>query len=258
MLILLSPAKKLDYLSQFPQNNLTQARCLEDSQVLIQQLQRYAPQQIAELMQLSDALAQLNVERFVHWQLPFRVDNAKPALFAFAGDVYAGLDALSLSQPSVDYAQDHLRILSGLYGLLRPLDLIQPYRLEMGTALKTMRGDNLYQFWGEKLTKILEADLRALGTARLLNLASIEYAKAIQTKPLNTLVISPTFKDWHQGQYKMISFFAKRARGLMARFVLEQRITQLEQILEFNAAGYVYNPSLTRDPHQPVFTRKLI
>ncbi|HPY40825.1 MAG TPA: YaaA family protein, partial [Thiolinea sp.] len=148
MLILLSPAKKLDYTSTFPDTAPTQARCLNDSQLLIEQLKTYSPQQLAELMQLSAELAKLNVERFTNWQLPFHLDNAKPAMFAFAGDVYTGLQALTLSEQSLAYAQNQLRILSGLYGVLRPLDLIQPYRLEMGTALATMQGKNLYQFWG--------------------------------------------------------------------------------------------------------------
>lgn len=257
LMILLSPAKKLDYLSPFPSNNPTQARCLADSELLIKHLKAYTPQQLATLMQLSDELARLNVERFAHWQLPFSLDNAKPAMFAFAGDVYAGLEATSLSTSCIDYAQKHLRILSGLYGLLRPLDLIQPYRLEMGTPLSTERGTNLYQFWGAKLTKILDADLQVLGKASILNLASTEYAKAIQTKSLKSTVLTPIFKDWNKGQYKVVSFFAKRARGLMAGFVLEQQITQLKQLLEFTEAGYAYNPSLTQHSDQPVFTRNI-
>lgn len=255
-MILLSPAKKLDYVSPFTSINHTQARCLEDSQILVEQLKTYPPQRLAELMHLSDELAQLNFERYAQWQLPCQLDNAKPAMFAFAGDVYRGLAALDLDQATLDYAQEHVRILSGLYGLLRPFDLIQPYRLEMGTALKTVYGNNLYEFWGEKLTKILAADLQALGDASLLNLASTEYAKAIQIKQLSHRVITPIFKDWSRGQYKVISFFAKRARGLMTRFVLQQRITRLEQVLEFNMEAYVYNPSLTQHPQQPVFTRK--
>lgn len=258
LMILLSPAKKLDYLSPFPSINHTQAACLTDSQVLVEQLKTYAPQQLAELMHLSDELAQLNVERYAYWQLPCSLDNARPAMFAFAGDVYVGLAALDLDQATLNYAQEHLRILSGLYGLLRPFDLIQPYRLEMGTALKTASGNNLYEFWGDRLTHLLEADLQALGEASLLNLASTEYAKAIQIKRLSHPVITPIFKDWSRGQYKVISFFAKRARGLMARFVLEQRITCLEQVLEFNAEAYVYNPSLTQNPQHPVFTRNTV
>lgn len=257
MLILLSPAKKLDYVSDFPTANTTQARCLEDSQTLIDQLSTYSPQHIAALMHISDDLAQLNVERFANWQRPFTLDNAKPAMFAFAGDVYAGLNALTLSKTSLDYAQSRLRILSGLYGLVRPLDLIQPYRLEMGTALQTARGTNLYQFWGSQITKILSADLQALGQAKLLNLASTEYAKSVQIKQLNTTVLTPVFKDWSKGDYKVISFFAKRARGLMARFVLDEQVTQLEQLLAFEAEGYAYNPHLTKQAQQPVFTRKI-
>lgn len=256
-MILLSPAKKLDYVSPFPPTATTQARCLADSQILVNQLKAYAPQQIAHLMRLSDDLAQLNVERFAEWQLPFNLDNAKPAMFAFAGDVYAGLNAYTLKETQLTYAQQSLRLLSGLYGLLRPLDLIQPYRLEMGTALKTQQGNNLYQFWGDKLTKLLEADLQAHGQASLVNLASVEYAKAINTKQFSRPVITPTFKDWHQGEYKVISFFAKRARGLMARFMIEQQVHELEQLLTFAAEGYVYNPALTQHPHQPVFTRKI-
>lgn len=256
-MILLSPAKKLDYLSPFTSIKHTQARCLTDSQILVEQLKAYAPQQLAELMHLSDELAQLNFERYAQWQLPCQLDNAKPAMFAFAGDVYTGLAALDLDPATLNYAQERLRILSGLYGLLRPFDLIQPYRLEMGTALKTARGHNLYEFWGEKLTKILDADLQALGEASLLNLASAEYAKAIQPKHLSQKLITPIFKDWSRGQYKVISFFAKRARGLMARFVLQQRITCLEQVLAFNAEAYAYNPNLTQHPYQPVFTRKI-
>lgn len=255
MLILLSPAKKLDYISDCTNTAYTQARCLEDSQTLIQELQGYAAHELASLMHLSDDLAELNRERYAQWQLPFSLDNAKPAMFAFAGDVYAGLNATMLTEAQISYAQEHLRILSGLYGLLRPLDLIQPYRLEMGTALKTARGANLYQFWDTKITKILSADLHDLGQATLLNLASNEYAKAIQPKQLKTVVLTPAFKDWSNGQYKVISFYAKRARGLMARFVIEQQISTLEDLLAFAAEGYSYNPALTKHPEQPVFTR---
>ena len=255
-MILLSPAKKLDYTSNFPKAMLTQARCLDDSQTLVNQLKTYTPQQIAELMHLSADLAQLSAERFAEWQLPFNLDNAKPAMFAFAGDVYASLHATDMNDQSIHYAQQQLRILSGLYGLLRPLDLIQPYRLEMSTALSTQAGNNLYQFWGDKLTKLLAADLQATGQATVLNLASAEYAKVIQPKQLAVSVITPSFKDWSKGEYKMISFFAKRARGLMARFVIDQRITELEDVVAFAEDGYVYNPALTKHPQQPVFTRK--
>ena len=259
MLILLSPAKKLDFESNYPSTAVSQAHFLDRSADLIKVLRTYAPQQLAELMGISDELAVLNMERFALWQTPFNLDNAKPAMFAFNGDVYHGLNAVSLAPATLAYAQEHLRILSGLYGLLRPLDLIQAYRLEMGTKLTTTRGKNLYEFWGSIITQQLASDLKDLAAEPLLlNLASSEYTKAVQFKHLNCTLITPTFKDWSKGQYKIISFFAKQARGLMARFILEQRGTCLEQVLDFAEAGYTYNAKLTKSIYEPVFTRQLI
>jgi len=205
-------------------------------------------------MGISPKLAQLNFERFINWQLPFSTDNAKQALLAFKGDVYTGLDAYSLNEDELQTAQNDLRILSGLYGVLKPLDLIQAYRLEMGKKLQTKKGNNLYEFWGDKITKEINKSLIAKNDKYLINLASNEYFKAVVKKKVKAEIITPVFKDFKNGQYKVISFFAKKARGLMTRFIIQNKITDPEHLKAFNSEGYNFNPQLSKNT-ELVFTR---
>ena len=255
MLLVVSPAKKLDFESPLATTQKSQASLLEHSEVLIERCVKLSPSQIASLMKLSDKLAGLNAARFGEWSQPFTVENSRQAVLAFNGDVYNGLDAASFSDEDFDFAQQHFRILSGLYGLLRPLDLMQAYRLEMGTKLDNVRGSNLYQFWGDIITNELNKALAEQGDNVLINLASNEYFKAVKKKLLNATIITPQFKDWKNGQYKMISFFAKKARGLMARYIIQNQLTDVEQLKDFGLAGYQYNSDLTQG-NDLVFTRK--
>lgn len=256
MLILISPAKKLDYETTAQTDTFTQPQFLEHSQELIDQLKQFAPHDVASLMHLSDKLALLNTERFDQWQQPFTADNAKQALLAFKGDVYEGMDASSLDQSGLDYAQDHLRILSGLYGVLRPLDLMQAYRLEMGTKLDNARGKNLYEFWGSLITDKLNTDLAESGNDLIVNLASNEYFKSVKKKDLNGRLITPAFKDWKNGQYKMISFYAKKARGMMTRYIIDNQVESYDGLLGFTSGGYAFDESLTKHADDPVFSRR--
>ncbi|MFT6984248.1 MAG: cytoplasmic iron level regulating protein YaaA (DUF328/UPF0246 family) [Psychromonas sp.] len=240
MLVVLSPAKTLDYATPAHLSAFSQPEFLAHSQQLISRCQNLSMQEIASLMKVSDNIAGLNVARFSEWHTPFSLDNAKQALFAFQGDVYTGLQAQTLTIGTLNYAQSHLRILSGLYGLLRPLDLMQAYRLEMGTRLDNERGANLYQFWGEVITPALNKALQAQGDNLLINLASNEYFKAVNKKEFNGVIITPVFKDQKKGQYKVISFYAKKARGLMARYIIEQQLTEVEQLQDFSANGYYF------------------
>lgn len=241
MLMVISPAKTLDFTSPLPVADFSMPELLEHSAELIDQLKMLSPDAIAQLMGLSESLAQLNSNRFIAWQLPFSAQNARPAVFAFDGDVYTGLDAYHLDKKAIDYAQQHLRILSGLYGVLRPLDLIQAYRLEMGTRFVNRRGKDLYQFWGDILTQHLNAQLAVLKTDYLLNLASGEYFKAVKKNKLNGRIITPVFKDQKNGQYKIISFYAKKARGLMAAYVINNRIEDVNDIRHFDLEGYYFS-----------------
>jgi len=211
---------------------------------LIDQLKDLTPADVASLMGLSDKLSDLNVGRFAHWKQPFTQDNARPAVYAFKGDVYTGLDAYSFSKKDMKFAQKHFRMLSGLYGLLKPLDLMQPYRLEMGTKFKNLRGVNLYEFWGDAITQKLNEDLKQ-GEV-LLNLASNEYFKSVNKKALNGEIITPVFKDQKNGQYKIISFYAKKARGLMAAYVIKNQINNVEDIKQFDTAGYRFEASMSK------------
>lgn len=254
MLIVISPAKTLDYNSEIPALKTTQADFLNDASTLIKQLRTLAPQQISALMKVSDQLGTLNYQRFQDWKRPFTIKNARAALLAFKGDVYTGLDALSLKEADFNFAQQHLRILSGLYGLLRPLDLMQPYRLEMGTKLTTARGNTLYEFWDSKITTALNSQLQSLHSKELVNLASNEYFKSVQPQNLAASIITPQFKDLKNGQYKIISFFAKKARGMMSRWAIEQRITKAAALKKFNLAGYAYNAQMSTG-NDWVFTR---
>jgi cytoplasmic iron level regulating protein YaaA (DUF328/UPF0246 family) len=255
MLLVVSPAKNLDYESPLSTDKYSQPELLSQSELLIGECIKLSPADISSLMGISDKLAGLNAARFGQWSTPFTTDNARPAVLAFNGDVYTGLDAQSLSDNDFEYAQQHMRILSGLYGLLKPLDLMQAYRLEMGTKLSNSRGTNLYQFWGQLITDKLNQALVDQGDEILVNLASNEYFKSVKKKSLNAEIITPAFKDWKNGQYKMISFFAKKARGLMARYIIENRINSVEDLKEFAIAGYSYSEELSKG-NDWVFTRR--
>jgi len=254
MLMVISPAKTLDYTSAPVTTRHTLPEHLEHSAELIAQLRELTPVQIAELMSLSDKLAGLNAARYAEWTPAFTPTNAKQALLAFKGDVYTGLDAESFDEDAFDFAQQHLRILSGLYGVLRPLDLMQPYRLEMGTKLANARGKDLYAFWGERISEWLNQALAAQGDDILLNLASNEYFGAIKRKALKARIVDTEFKDLKNGQYKIISFYAKKARGLMARYVIENRLRTPEQLKGFDLAGYHYAEQQST-PDKLVFLR---
>ena len=241
MLTVLSPAKTLDYETAPITQSATLPRFMDQSALLVEDARGLNPDDIRALMGVSEQIAHLNHERFMNWQSESTSDNAKQAVLAFKGDVYTGLQAETLSEDDLDFAQTRLRILSGLYGLLRPLDLMQPYRLEMGLKFTNQRGRNLYEFWGEQLTDTLNADLVSAKTEVLINLASNEYFKAVKPKLLNADIVTPQFKDLKNGQYKMISFFAKKARGLMARYIIDNRITEPEALKSFSEAGYYYS-----------------
>lgn len=255
MLIVISPAKNLDYTTPLPQLSPTQPELLDHAQTLIEQLRDLAPHQVSELMRISDKLGQLNFDRYHAWQRPFTQDNARPAALAFNGDVYQGLDAYSFSKEDFRFAQSHLRILSGLYGLLRPLDLMQPYRLEMGARLANAQGANLYAFWGDTITHKLNEQIQKTKAKALINLASQEYFKSVNKKELTVPIIEPVFKDWKNGQYKIISFFAKKARGLMSAYIIKNQLTAVDQLKGFNTGGYQFDPA-TSTATQWVFLRK--
>lgn len=223
---------------------------LDQSKKLVSNIRGFSTAELMEFMEISEKLAELNRQRFKDWNTPFSTGNAKQAVLAFTGDVYDGLDATTLKKREMQFAQDHLRILSGLYGLLKPLDLIQPYRLEMGRPLETRNAKNLYEFWRATITEELN---RAKGDL-LINLASQEYFKAIDKRKLDKQIVDPVFKDEKNGTFKTISFFAKKARGSMARFIIQNRITTADKLLSFSEDGYTYNPGLSKDSG-PVFTR---
>ncbi len=255
MIILLSPAKTLDFDSKAVTKSHSQPDFLDESAELIRQLQDLSPADISGLMGISDSLGELNFDRYQQWQTPFTAKNAKQAVLAFKGDVYTGLEAETFSAADFKFAQKHLRILSGLYGMLRPLDLMQAYRLEMGVKFANDKGANLYQFWGSKLTEELNVQLKKNKSEVLVNLASNEYFKAVKKKDLEVNIVSPAFKDYKNGDYKMISFFAKKARGLMAAWIIKNKVSDAEGLVEFTADGYKYNKKLS-SPAVPVFTRK--
>ncbi|QBC43867.1 peroxide stress protein YaaA [Iodobacter fluviatilis] len=241
MLMLLSPAKTLDYTTPPVTPDFSLPDFLAHSAQLIKLLKQQSPAQIASLMKLSDPLAALNVGRYQAWHPDFTPSNAKQAVLAFMGDVYEGLNAGEMNQIQLDYLSNHLRILSGLYGLLRPLDLIQPYRLEMGTSLVNPAGNHLYAFWGETITTAINQ----LQPKTVVNLASTEYFKSVKPKLLNSPLITPVFEDYKNGKYKIISFYAKRARGLMVRWAASHNINQAEDLKAFNSEGYQFTPSVS-------------
>ncbi len=250
MYFVLSPAKSLNETDAVPVNlgnHYSQPTLIEDSAELITNLKAKDPIDLQELMSISADLAQLNAERNQAWQMPFTPDNAKPAAYLFDGDVYTGLDSYNMDKETMLYLNEHLGILSGLYGLLKPLDLMQPYRLEMGTKLKNERGDNLYEFWGEQITDAINKQMADSDDKVLVNLASNEYFKAVKKKALDAQIISPRFEDEKNGQYKVISFYAKKARGLMVKYAADNKLTKAEQLKEFDLAGYYYVDELSDD-----------
>jgi len=247
MLFVVSPAKNLDYDSAAPVDDYTQPDLLDEAAALVKVCRQFSPHELSELMGISDKLAGLNAARFSEWRTPFSTTKAKQAVFAFNGDVYTGLDAASLSEADWQYGQEHMRILSGLYGVLKPLDLMMPYRLEMGTKLKTSRGRDLYAFWGDTITQKLNQTLDHLDTDIFINLASNEYFKAVKTDSLQAKVVTPVFKDTKNGKLKVISFYAKKARGLMARYILEKKPNSVADLQSFDEAGYSFNAELSND-----------
>ena len=256
MLFLLSPAKSLDYETPASDVPHTLPQFVPQSQALIEVLRQKSPQQIAELMDLSDALSALNVARYEAWSPKFSAKNAKQSVLAFNGDVYEGLDAKSLSLKDLEWAQAHVGILSGLYGVLRPLDWMQPYRLEMGTTLQTDKGSNLYKFWGAQIAEYLNAQLAKDKTPVIVNLASQEYFKSVDRKVLKARVIDCVFEDFKGGKYKIISFNAKRARGLMARYAVQNKINHPEGLQGFDVEGYNFDLAVS-EPDRLVFRRKV-
>ncbi|WJV38216.1 peroxide stress protein YaaA [Raoultella terrigena] len=254
MLILISPAKTLDYQSPLATTRYTQPELLEYSQQLIGVARQLSAPQIGKLMGISDKLADLNATRFHDWHPEFTPKNARQAILAFKGDVYTGLQAETFDEADFDFAQQHLRMLSGLYGVLRPLDLMQPYRLEMGIKLENARGKDLYQFWDETITDTLNQALKVQGDDVVINLASDEYFRSVKTKRLQGQIIKPVFLDEKNGKFKVISFYAKKARGLMSRYIIENRLTRPEQLTRFDSDGYFFDADAS-DKGEMVFKR---
>lgn len=257
MLMVVSPAKSLDFTSRHPQKSLTSPQFIEQAAQLVEIMRQKEVAQIVELMGVSEAIAQLNFVRFQTWQTqPAREELSKAAVYAFNGDVYEGLDIQSLGESAQTYIGTHLRILSGLYGVLRPFDALQAYRLEMGLPLANPAGKNLYTFWGDRVTQALQMDIDAMHAPFLLNLASEEYFKVVRPKLLSVPVVTPSFLDYKNGKYKIISFYAKRARGLMARYCAEKKIKRVDQIKRFSLEGYAYCEEASSE-YAPVFKRRI-
>jgi len=255
MLIVISPAKTLDYDTKPVTKKYTNPDYLADSQELIQRARQYSALDIADIMGVSMKLAELNFQRFADWQTPFTPDNAKQAVLAFKGDVYTGLNAETMTSQDFQFAQQHLRILSGLYGLLKPLDLMQAYRLEMGRKIQNDRGKNLYEFWGDQITEGLNKQLKMIKSQYLVNLASVEYFKSVNPNKLNGDVITPVFKEYKNEKYKIIGVHAKKARGLLSRYIIENQLADVDEIKQFTGEGYRYNKTLSKDNNW-VFSRK--
>lgn len=247
MIAIISPAKTLDFKSKEQTEKYTQPDFLKESEVLIKELRKYKPKELVELMSINSDLANLNFERFLNWGIPFNLENSKQALLAFKGQVYVGLDAKSLDANDLGFAQDHLRIISGLYGILRPLDLMQAYRLEMGTPLKNPEGKNLYEFWRNKITDTINKELKGHKHKVIINLASNEYFKAIKSKLVDGDIITPVFKEEKGNDFKVITVYAKTARGLMSRFIIQNRIEKPEGIKAFDADGYLFSKDMSTD-----------
>ena len=253
MKFIISPAKSLDFETALPTSQYSEPLFLDQSKTINTTLAKKKPSDLGTLMHISDKLSQLNWQRNQDFKLPFTPDNARPAIYTFSGDVYQGIDVFSMSGKEVNALQDQLVILSGLYCVLKPLDLIQAYRLEMGTSLEIGSHKNLYSFWKDTLTAHLNTQMEASET--LVNLASNEYFSALNAKSLQMKVVSPVFKDWKNDKLKIISFYAKKARGLMVRYAIQNNIQDLDGILGFNLDGYAYSPEETTDPMAPVFVR---
>lgn len=253
MLVVISPAKKLSVEGKKP-DWFTAPQFIEHSEKLIKELRKYSPKKLQQLMSISDDLAQLNVERYQQWNANHDAENTKQALFTFTGEVYAGLNATSFKKNELEYAQQHLRILSGLYGILKPMDAIQAYRLEMGTKLKIGRKSNLYEFWGDTIVNEINNTLKANNDKVLVNLASNEYFKAVNKKKLVTPIITPVFKDFSNGQYKTVMVYAKKARGAMAAFIMKNKIKTIEELTAFDTDGYLFNEEIS-SPKELVFLR---
>lgn len=254
MLTIISPAKTLDYESPISVNGQSEISFAKESKQLIRILKKFKAEEIEKLMNVSHKIAMLNYDRFAQWKFPFNEQDSRQALFAFKGEVYNGLDAYTLSQDDADFAQDHLRMLSGLYGVLRPFDMMLPYRLEMGTKLETEKFKHLYDFWGDKIRKNLQKAIDDSGTKVLVNLASAEYFKAADLKKIKAEIITPSFKEARDDGYKMITIFAKKARGLMTRFIIQNRIENAEDLKHFDVEGYFYNDELS-EGNNYIFTR---
>lgn len=252
MKIVISPAKSLDFETKLPTVRFTQSEFLSKSETIHKTLKKKKPKQLMELMSISEKLADLNWQRNQEWAIPFTTENARPAVYAFSGDVYTGLDAYTITEDKLDVLQDKLRILSGLYGVLRPLDLMQPYRLEMGTLIPIGAKKNLYEFWKKTVTDSLNKELSK--DELFINLASNEYFSAVDTKSLKTAVITPEFKDYKDGKLKMISFFAKKARGLMVRYIIDTNAETVDDLKQFNYDGYAFDGNLSKGSTL-VFTR---
>lgn len=257
MLIVISPAKTLDFDSKPVTKVHTVPQFLDNSQDLITELRELSPPEVSRLMGISAKLGDLNFGRYLNWHTPFTPANAKQALLAFKGDVYNGLQAETFNSQDFKFAQRHLRILSGLYGVLRPLDLMQPYRLEMGARLRNKGGANLYEFWGDKITSAINKQLKKNKSEYLVNLASNEYFKAVRPKQLKADVLTPVFKDYKNGQYKLISFFAKKARGSMSAYIVKNKITAVDDIKAFDVDGYGFDKKRSSEK-EFVFTRKQV
>lgn len=253
MKIILSPAKTLDFKTQLSTERSTKPRFLERTTKINNELEAKSKKELSSLMGISDKLAELNYQRYKEYHTPFTKSNSRPAIYTFAGDVYSGLDIFSLPLKKLDLLQDSVRILSGMYGILRPLDLMQAYRLEMGTKLTIGKEDDLYKFWKETITDSLNKELKK--NELFLNLASVEYFKAVDASRLKTTVVSPIFKDFKNNQLKIISFYAKKARGSMARFAIDHNIDSLDDLKSFDTDGYSYSERYTEDELHPVFIR---
>lgn len=253
MKIVVSPAKSLDLESKLPVNRGTQPKFVEEAAQINRKLARMTKQELSDLMGISDKLANLNYTRFQEFEEKHTKSNARPAVYMFDGDVYSGLDAYTIAEDKIDYLQNSLRILSGMYGILKPLDLIQAYRLEMGTKLAIENDDNLYEFWREKITNALNSELKK--DELFVNLASKEYFKAVDKKQLKTEVISPVFKDFKNGKLKIIAFYAKKARGAMSRFLVDEQVESLQELKAFNGMDYRYSEQYTKNENEPVFVR---
>lgn len=258
MLMLLSPAKRMDFETPARTRTFTEPDLLDDAELLVKTLRNRSKKALAELMDVSDAIAAENHERYQQWRRPFTAENARPAVLSFAGDVYQGLDAPSMKAADLKFAQKRLRILSGLYGVLRPLDLIQPYRLEMRTSLKTRRGEHLYAFWGERITEAVQSAMRDAKTEELVNLASNEYFRSVNVKRLEGRLVSPAFRERKNGKLLSMSFFAKRARGMMARWAIDQRIEHADELKSFDMDRYAFDELATAaaKPGAWVFSRE--